>query len=184
MPFTRKWGLFVGIGLLLIVLGFVACIEAVSVTLASTIFIGALLIFAGVMQGAHAFAVRDWGGFLFSLLGGVLYVIAGALLIEEPVSGSLAITIFASACFVVVGIARIIMALQHRALAGWGLILGSGVISLVVGLCLYLSLPWSGLWLLGTFIAVDLIASGVSWVQFGLALRASNTTIPPFGGQG
>jgi uncharacterized membrane protein HdeD (DUF308 family) len=43
----------------------------------------------------------------------------------------------------------------------------------VVGLALYLTLPWSGLWLIGTFVAVELIVSGVSWVQFGLALRAT-----------
>ncbi len=27
MPFARKWGLFVGIGALLIALGFVSCVE-------------------------------------------------------------------------------------------------------------------------------------------------------------
>jgi uncharacterized membrane protein HdeD (DUF308 family) len=85
-----------------------------------------------------------------------------------------AITVFASACFVVVGVLRSIMALQYRGLPGWGIILASGLISLVVGMCLYLSLPWSGLWLIGTFIAVELIASGIGWVQFGLALRQSN----------
>ena len=175
MPFARKWGLFVGIGALLIALGFVSCVEAVAVTLASTIFIGALLIFAGIMQGAHAVAVRDWGGFLLSLLCGALYVIAGGILIAEPVSGSAAITLFAAACFMVVGISRAIIALRHRALPGWGVILFSGLISFVVGLCLYLTLPWSGLWLIGTFVAVELIVSGVSWVQFGLALRATQS---------
>jgi uncharacterized membrane protein HdeD (DUF308 family) len=36
---------------------------------------------------------------------------------------------------------------------------------------LYLMLPWSGLWVVGTLIAVELIFHGVSLVQFGLALR-------------
>lgn len=89
-------------------------------------FIGGLLIFAGIMQGVHALAVKDWGGFLFSLLCGGLYIIAGALLIKEPVSGSVAITVFASVCFVVVGVLRSVMALQYRGLPGWGIILGSG----------------------------------------------------------
>lgn len=178
MPFAHKWTLFVGLGIALVILGFVACIDAVSVTLASTMFIGALLIFAGIMQGVHALAVKDWGGFLFSLLCAGLYIVAGALLIKEPVSGSVAITVFASVCFVVVGVLRSVMALQYRNLPGWGIILGSGLISLVVGVCLYASLPWSGLWLIGTFIAVELIASGIGWIQFGLALR-QNT--PPSG---
>ncbi|MFT8468917.1 MAG: DUF308 domain-containing protein, partial [Acetobacter syzygii] len=114
MPFAHKWTLFVGLGIALVILGFVACVDAVSVTLASTMFIGALLIFAGIMQGVHALAVKDWGGFLFSLLCAGLYIVAGALLIKEPVSGSVAITVFASVCFVVVGVLRSVMALQYR----------------------------------------------------------------------
>ena len=42
---------------------------------------------------------------------------------------------------------------------------------LVVGVMLYATLPWSGLWVVGTLIAVELIVQGVSWLQFGLALR-------------
>ncbi|MFT8676550.1 MAG: DUF308 domain-containing protein [Acetobacter sp.] len=171
MPSANKWALFTGIGILLILLGFIAAIDAVFVTLASTIFIGALLIVAGIMQGVHAFAVRDWGGFLFSLLGGALYVVAGVVLIKEPVSGSVALTLFAAICFVVIGVIRAVMALQHRELQGWGIVLGSGLISLLVGLCLYFTLPWSALWLIGTFVAIELMASGIGWLQFGLALR-------------
>jgi len=36
---------------------------------------------------------------------------------------------------------------------------------------LVLMLPWSGLWVVGTLIAVELIIHGVSWIQVGLALR-------------
>jgi uncharacterized membrane protein HdeD (DUF308 family) len=36
---------------------------------------------------------------------------------------------------------------------------------------LYMMLPWSGLWVVGTLIAVELLVHGVSWIQFGLTLR-------------
>jgi uncharacterized membrane protein HdeD (DUF308 family) len=36
---------------------------------------------------------------------------------------------------------------------------------------LYRSLPWSGLWVLGTLIAVELLVQGGTWLQFGLSLR-------------
>lgn len=179
MPFARKWGLFVGLGVALIALGFIACIDAVSVTLASTIFIGFLIILAGLMQAIHAFAVRDWGGFLFSLLAGLLYIVAGVMIIEEPVAGAGMITLFAAACFIVVGVLRCMLAYKNRNLPGWGIIMGGGLISLIVGASLYLTLPWSGLWLIGTFIAVELIVSGLSWVQVGLALRNQQNLPPP-----
>lgn len=183
MDFTRKWGLFVGLGVALIALGLLACIDTVSVTLASTVFLGFLIIMAGVMQMIHAFAVRGWSGFLFSLLGGLLYVAAGVIIIEEPATGATLITLFAAICFIVVGIMRCVVAFQNRNFAGWGIILCGGIISLIVGVSLYLTLPWSGLWLIGTFIAVELIVSGLSWVQIGLALRQyTHNQLPPSSG--
>ena len=56
---------------------------------------------------------------------------------------------------------------------GWVLMLVSGLISVVVGIMLYATLPWSGLWVVGTLIAVELIVQGVCWLQFGLGLRRS-----------
>jgi uncharacterized membrane protein HdeD (DUF308 family) len=72
---------------------------------------------------------------------------------------------------VVGGVIRIVLALQHRNIAAWGLILLSGIVSIVVGYLLYASLPWSGLWVLGTLIAIELLIQGSSWLYFGLALR-------------
>jgi uncharacterized membrane protein HdeD (DUF308 family) len=75
------------------------------------------------------------------------------------------------AALVVGGVIRIVLALQHRNIAAWGLILLSGIVSIVVGYLLYATLPWSGLWVLGTLIAVELLIQGSSWLYFGIALR-------------
>ena len=40
-----------------------------------------------------------------------------------------------------------------------------------VGIALYITLPWSGLWVLGTLIAIELIMHGAAWLEFGLGLR-------------
>jgi uncharacterized membrane protein HdeD (DUF308 family) len=66
---------------------------------------------------------------------------------------------------------RVAIALRHRELGGWWLILLGGLVSLVVGVLLFMQLPWSGLWVLGTLIAVELLMMGVTWLQFGFALR-------------
>jgi uncharacterized membrane protein HdeD (DUF308 family) len=169
-PSTR-WGWFVALGVAQLVLGIIAWFDVIAFTIAGVIFIGALLLVAGVFQIIHAFMDRDWGSFVLHLMVGLLYVIGGFLLMDEPLEGSIVITILVAFALVFGGILRIVIATRHRHMAGWGLLLGSGVISLLVGLMLYLSLPWSGLWVVGTLIAVELIVHGVSWVQFGLALR-------------
>jgi len=169
-PRTR-WGWFVALGILQIALGIVAWFDVVAFTIFGVIFIGAMLLVAGVFQIIHAFMDREWRAFILDLLVGLLYVVGGFLLMAEPVQGSVIITIFVAAALIIGGILRIIMAIQHRHMAGWVMMLISGIISFVVGLMLYLTLPWSGLWVVGTLIAVELIVHGVSWLQFGLALK-------------
>ena len=165
------WGWFVGLGAAQLLLGVVAWFDVIAFTIAGVIFIGALLLVAGVFQVVHAFMDREWGGFALHLLVGILYVVGGLLLMDEPLQGSVIITIFVAAALIIGGVLRIVIGVQHRHMAGWGLLLAGGLISLLVGVMLYLMLPWSGLWVVGTLIAVELIVHGVSWIQFGLALR-------------
>ncbi len=171
-PRTR-WGWFVALGIAQLALGIVAWFDVIAFTIAGVIFIGALLLVAGVFQVVHAFMDREWGGFALHVLVGILYVIGGFLLMDEPLQGSVIITILVSAALIIGGVLRIAIGVQHRHMAGWGLLIIGGIISLIVGVMLYLMLPWSGLWVVGTLIAVELIFHGVSWIQFGLALRRS-----------
>ncbi|NHO32504.1 HdeD family acid-resistance protein [Acetobacter fallax] len=173
----KQWLLFVALGLASIILGAIAWMDAISVTLASAMFLGVLVMIAGAVQVFHAFAIKASGGFLFSLLLGIAYLLGGALLIEEPATGSVIITIFIAMCMVVAGTVRAIVAFQNRGVPGWWVVLFGGLVSLVVGIMLYATLPWSGLWLVGTLIAVELIIAGVGWIQFGLALRRGTTEV-------
>ena len=165
------WGWFLALGIAQLVLGVIAWFDVIAFTIAGVIFIGALLVVAGVFQVIHAFMDREWGSFFLHLLMGILYVIGGFLLMDEPVQGSVIITIFVAVALIIGGILRIVMGVQHRHMPGWGLLIFGGVISLLVGIMLYMMLPWSGLWVVGTLIAIELIFHGVSWIQFGLTLR-------------
>ncbi|HEX4172699.1 MAG TPA: HdeD family acid-resistance protein, partial [Acetobacteraceae bacterium] len=151
------WGWFVALGIAQLVLGIIAWFDVIAFTIAGVIFIGALLLVAGIFQVVHAFMDRDWGGFALHVLVGILYVIGGFLLMDEPIQGSVVITILVAVALIIGGVLRIAIALQHRHMPGWGLLLFGGIISVVVGVLLYLTLPWSGLWVVGTLIAVELI---------------------------
>jgi uncharacterized membrane protein HdeD (DUF308 family) len=174
---STKWGWFVALGVGLIALGVFAWIDIAAVTVAGTIFIGANLLVGGVFQVIHAFMTKEWRGFVLSLFCGVLYLVGGLLLMNEPVQGALVLTLLVAAALIVGGVVRIVLALQHRDMRAWYLILLSGAVSIVVGYLLYASLPWSGLWLLGTLIAVELLVQGVSWLYFGLALRTARRAV-------
>lgn len=165
------WGWFVALGIAQLALGVVAWFDVIAFTIAGVIFIGALVLVAGIFQVVHAFMEREWGSFALHLLIGILYVIGGFLLMDEPLRGSVLITILVAAALIIGGVLRVVIGIQHRHMPGWGLMIVGGIISLIVGVMLYLMLPWSGLWVVGTLIAIELIVHGVSWIQFGLALR-------------
>jgi len=168
---ASKWGWFVALGIVMIAGGVFALGDVVMFTLASVIFIGAMLLLGGIFQIIHAFMIREWSAFLLSLLAGMLYVIGGFLIMQEPVSGSLVLTLFLLAALLIGGIMRILISLRHHEAPGWWLMLLSGIISVGLAVLLYASLPWSGLWILGTLIAVELLVQGFTWLRFGFALR-------------
>lgn len=168
---TAKWGWFVALGVVLILAGVFALIETVAVTIASVIFFGAMMAVGGIFQIIHAAMTKHWGSFFLDLLMGLLYTIGGFLIMQEPVQGSLILTLLLIAALVIGGIMRIVVALQHRELKGWWLGVLGGVVSVVVAYLLYAMLPWSGLWVLGTLVAIELLVQGSTWLQFGLSLR-------------
>jgi uncharacterized membrane protein HdeD (DUF308 family) len=168
---ASKWGWFVALGLVLIAAGVFALGDVVAVTLVSVIFIGAMLLAGGIFQIIHAFMTKQWSGFLLNLLVGLLYVLGGFLIMQEPVHGSIIITLLLLAAILVGGITRITIALRHRQLTGWWLMLLGGIISVILAVMLYASLPWSGLWVLGTLIAIELLIHGFTWLQVGMSLR-------------
>ncbi len=176
---ASKWGWFVALGVALLLLGILALGDVVAVTLISTIFIGAMLLVGGVFQVVHAFMVKTWSGFLLSMLGGIVYAVGGLLIMDEPVQGALVITLFLIAALMIGGILRIVVAVRHREMSGWWLMILSGLISVLIGLLLYGSFPWSGLWVLGTLIGIELLVQGVTWLMFGMALRRIGLLIWP-----
>lgn len=164
---------FIAIGVVLVVLGVLAWIDAVMATLASVVVLGVLLVVAGIAQLAQVFAHRrvavqnQW----LAALGGLLYILGGLLMIEEPATGSVFLTAFLAGCLIFAGIARAVWISGHRTVGNWWSILLSAIITLLVGILIWATLPWSGLFLIGTLIAIELIIAGVSAVMFGLALR-------------
>lgn len=166
-------------------LGTYGLTEVVGLTIASVLFIGMLLVIGGVIQGIDALRDRGWSGSLLHLLGGALYIIAGALVIRDPISGSFISTFLLAASFVAGGVIRIVMALRHQTVNGWWLVPLGGAVSLLLGLAMLWTWPFPGLLVLGTFVAieliitVELIINGVALLQFGLALRATCDPDPP-----
>jgi uncharacterized membrane protein HdeD (DUF308 family) len=126
----------------------------------------------GIAQGIHAFMVKGWGGFLLELLSAALYLVVGILLLVNPVEGALALTIVLAVFLIVEGIFKLIMAFRVRDHRGWGWLLASGILSLILGVLIWAEWPASGVWVIGLLVGIQLLFTGWSLVMLALAARA------------
>jgi uncharacterized membrane protein HdeD (DUF308 family) len=166
-----KWGWIVALGVIYLIAGILAFGSIYFATAVSVLFVGAMMIVAGIAEIINAFAIKTWGKFLLWLLLGALYVVAGFFTFQNPLLAAVTLTLIIGIALVVSGIVRIFLAFGMNAAAPWGLVALSGVITLLLGAIILARWPVSSLYVLGLFLSVDLILAGVSWVSMGLALR-------------
>jgi uncharacterized membrane protein HdeD (DUF308 family) len=133
------------------VLGVIAFADLVIATVASVLYVGALMLISGIMQIVHAFQVKKWSGFFYWLLSGVVYGAAGIITFYNPLLAATALTLALSVTLMVAGGHRIWTGIQSRPGTRWGWIIASGVITLLAGIIVALGWPVSSLWALGRF---------------------------------
>lgn len=165
-----NWGWFLGLGILLILLGSGIIGSSYYATIFSMILFGIFLMVAGVVQIFHAFMARKWSGLFLSLFLGLLYIITGAICIGKPTVAAISITLWIAAFLLIAGLFRMVVSLILR-FNDWGWVFFNGVVTFLLGLMIYLDWPISGLWVIGLFIGVDLILAGWSWVILALSAR-------------
>ncbi len=166
-----KWGWIVALGVIYLIAGVLAFGSVFFATVVSVLFVGAMMIVAGVAEIANAFQFKSWGKFILWVLLGVLYVVAGFFTFENPLLAAVTLTLVLGVALVVSGIMRIFLAFSMSAAAPWGLVALSGAITLILGAMILARWPVSSLYVLGLFLSVDLICAGVSWISMGMALK-------------
>jgi uncharacterized membrane protein HdeD (DUF308 family) len=162
------------LGIVLIVAGLFVLGDIALATLVSTLFIAAMAIVAGAFEIIHAFWTKGWGGFLWQILLGAIYVAFGVVLWSQPVSGALLLTFALGLMLIISGIVRALVSITHWQQAGW-LMLLSGVFGILAGVVIVTGFPMSGLWVLGLLLGIDLISHGVAWLTYAW-LPATRTT--------
>ncbi len=168
---AKGWGWLLALGIISIILGVVGLGMTATLTIVSVIFFGALLLVGGVIQLFDAFRHSGWKSTFWHVLIALLYVVGGIILVGDPVGGSVALTLVVAALLVASGIFRAVIALQAKGAPGWVWLLLGAILSIVLGLAILSSWPVSGMWVIGLFIAIELIINGWSCVIMALAGR-------------
>jgi uncharacterized membrane protein HdeD (DUF308 family) len=173
----RHWGLFLLEGILLIILGVFAVLLPAVASLAATVFLGWILLLSGVVGLISTIRARRAPGFTWSLVSAIIGLVAGALLLAQPVQGTLSLTAVLIAFLLVEGVATILFALEHRKrLSGrWGWMLTSGIVDLALAVILLAGLPGTATWALGLLVGINMIFGG--WALVWMALYARSEAI-------
>src|SRR5262245_55724712 len=166
----RNWGCYLALGIALIVVGILAIGSPVVATLVSVEIIALLLLVGATVELGSAIWSRGWGGFFLHLLSGLLYLFLGLAIMERPALGAGGYTLLMAMFFIAIGLFRIVVALGQR-FSGWGWTIVSGFVSFSLGVMIWRDFPASAYWVIGTFVGIELVFNGISWVMLGLAAR-------------
>jgi uncharacterized membrane protein HdeD (DUF308 family) len=166
----RGW--FLALGILMVVLGTIAIGWActATITVAAVWLFGFFLLAAGITEILGSFWAGRWSGMLIHLMLGIVYAIAGIVMIDQPLDTAIQLTLIIAIFLIISGIFRIVFALVER-FSGWGWVAMNGVVALILGMLIYKQWPASGLWVIGLYVGIDLIFNGWAWIMLAMGLR-------------
>jgi len=114
-----KRGWIIALGIIYVIAGLIALGSVVMATVVSVFVVGIMMLIAGVAEVINAFQVKSWGKFLFWLLLGGLYIVAGFVAFENPLLAAAVLTLILGVALVASGIMRIILAFSMKAGTPW-----------------------------------------------------------------
>lgn len=170
----RNWTWLLGLGILFVILGCIGLSMVVGLTIVSMLFFGILLIIGGASQIVDVFKAHKWRGVLWHAVVAVLYLVGGGIVLYDPLLASALITAMLAGTLIVIGMTRLMMAFSMKNSAGWVWILIAGLIAILLGLMILMQWPVSGLWVIGLFIAVEILVTGWSYIFFALSFRKAS----------
>ncbi len=158
------------LGLVFVIAGIYVLGNLVAASIITAWLLGFVVLVAGVAEVIHAFYAKSWGGFAYSLLIGALYLIAGCVLVFNPLGALLPLTLAFGVLVLGSAIVRIVMAFRYWAHAGWMLLI-SGLIGVGASVIILSGWPVTGLWVFGLVVGVDLLSYGFWWIAYAFTGR-------------
>ncbi len=163
------WKLFAAEGIFFIILGTIAIIVPHIFTLAIALFLGWLLLIAGIIQIIRALSMINMPGFNLWFFIGLLQAVIGYFLVTEPSEGAMTLTMLLTVFFAMEGIAKISLAFMMRPLARWNWVLFGGATSLLLAIIILMGWPGTALWVLGLLLGINMIFLG--WTLLNISLH-------------
>ena len=166
-----RWGWLVGLGAVLVVAGFIALLSVVEATIVSVLWVGVMMIVAGVVEIVHGFRMKGFGRSVLWVVIGALYILGGVFAVTNPLIASTVLTLILGIALLIAGFIRVMLGWHLKAGQHGGLVIFSGIVTALFGLIILIHWPVSSLFALGIILGIDLIQAGMSWINLGFFLK-------------
>jgi uncharacterized membrane protein HdeD (DUF308 family) len=154
----QTWSIVSGIGM--IVLGLLTFTFAAFTTYFTMLFLGIVIAVRGVTDIFAAFMPHQRSGVLWHLFGGILSLVIGILVVFNPGVTAAVLTFLVAAFLIVLGLFKAIAAPIEQE-ANWGLMMLSGIVSVVFGFWILGVWPEVSFGLIGVFIGLEILVQGI-----------------------
>ena len=169
----EHWKPFLAEGIILSLLGLAAIIVPPHAGLATTFILGWVFVAAGIAGLFFTLRVRHAPGSRWALLSAIVAVVAGGILLWNPLQGLVTLTYVLTAFFIIDGMVIVAYAIAHRReLSGkWEWMMVNGILDLLLAGIILSGLPGTLSWALGLLIGIDLVFGGTSLIAMALGAR-------------
>jgi uncharacterized membrane protein HdeD (DUF308 family) len=153
--------------------GVLALIYPLLASVAMVYLLAWILIVSGGLQAIGLIGARDVPHYWLQLISVVLAIVIGVLLLNQPESGLLVMTVLLIVFFMVEGISKIIFALTIRPFPNWGWVLASGLVGIVLAVFLWANMPIASEWVLGILLGIMLVSEGAALAFLAWQVRTA-----------
>jgi uncharacterized membrane protein HdeD (DUF308 family) len=158
-------------GIILIILAIFLLLSPMAAGEFVIMAVAAVLVLTGIAQVIQAFRSPGSADRIVSALLGAVVIGLGVMVWRNPEIGSGFLMILLMIFFVVNGLWKVTTAWRFRGASGWIWLMLSGLVSLFFVWLLWSQWPVAGAWVIGVFIGIDLLLTGLSMVVLSITAR-------------
>jgi len=166
----KHWRVFRNQGIAFIVIGVLAILAPLFFARLIVVLLGIALLLAGAAQAARVYWARGKERLLAPAAAAALYVIVGLLLLFNPGRSVELLTTVITILLFAQGVFQLVVAWQLRPTPAYGYV--GGIISVLLAAAIWMRLPGSAEWVIGTLVGVSFIVQGAWLVALSKTLRS------------
>lgn len=158
-------------GIAFLAVGILALAEAPIASLATGIYLGAMLCVAGGFMLAGGIATVSHRGAWLGIILGLLSLLAGVAVLYNPVAGAVSLVWVIGAWFILGGVFEVAMGLRVHVGRGW--LLFVGIVNIGLGAFVVMMEPVQAFTFLGYLVGISLVFRGFWSLMFTTELHAT-----------